>query len=178
MQALSAAVQAPQRADARTSPPLSLDARLAAVDALMTVRLEEAAAAVDVNTAVRIPDVEPVDLADVVRLPVPADRPPVQLYPTPVAALLQRAHARLEREGWCKGAMVGENGARCLYGAIRAEAATGSEESAALDVLLAAIRRRFPDADSVPSFNDAWHGPHTPLRLLGQAADLAHARGI
>ncbi|MFD9496883.1 hypothetical protein ACFWA1_36015 [Streptomyces sp. NPDC060005] len=176
MHAPSTAAPAPTRA-AHDSPPLSLELRLEALSALMDHRLTEAAAAIDVNTAVHVPDVEPVDLADVIRGPVDQPRTPVTLYPTPVAALLQRALDRLQRDGWCTGAMVGEAGARCLYGAIRVEASSRSTEGAALDVLLDAIRRQFPGADSVPGFNDA-HGPRVVFRVLGQAADLAHARGL
>jgi hypothetical protein len=134
-----------------------------------------------VNTAVRVPDTDtgPVDLVDVVRVPAAVQpyRPPVDLYPTPVAAVLQRARARLERDGWCQGATVSEDGARCLYGALRAEAASTAELDTALDVLLETIRRHFPDEDTVPGFNDA-HGPRTVFRVLDQAADLAHARTL
>lgn len=162
---------------AAVCPPLPLEARLAAVDAAMTVRLQEAALAVDVNSA-HI-DLAPVDLADVVRVPELLPRPAADPYPAPVADLLQRARARMERDGWCRGATVDADGARCLYGAVRAEAAGSVADTAdALAVLLEAIRRRFPGADSVPSFNDAQHGPRVPLRVLGEAADLAHARGL
>lgn len=176
MHAPSTAVPVPSQAATPDTPPLSLELRMEALSALMDHRLSEATAALDVNTAHLA--VDPVDLADVVRGPVDVPRPPVTLYPTPVAALLQRALTRLERDGWCKGAMVDEAGAVCLYGAIRAEAARSSLESAALSVLLDAIRRQFPDADSVPAFNDAHHGPRVVFRVLGQAADLAHARGL
>ncbi|MFC7512616.1 hypothetical protein ACFQV4_29790 [Streptomyces thermocarboxydus] len=87
---------------------------------LMDERLTLAALAVAVNTALRVPDADggPVDLADVLRVPAAVEpwRPPVDLYPTPAAALLQRARARLERDGWCQGATVDQDGARCLYG--------------------------------------------------------------
>jgi hypothetical protein len=101
------------------------------------------------------------------------------VYPTPVAALLQRAHHRLITEGWCSGALVNEQGARCLYGAIHA-AARGDQslESRGLEVLMDAIRRKFGDADSVPSFNDAWNSGRIPMRMLDRAADLADARGL
>ncbi|MER7309940.1 DUF6197 family protein [Streptomyces griseoluteus] len=142
----------------------------------MTVRLQEASLAVDVNSA-GIP-LEPVDLADVVRAPLEAEPLPITWYPTPVAALLQRAQARMQVGGWCKGATADEDGAVCMYGAIRAEASTSAHASDAMAVLLEAIRRRFPGAETVPSFNDAQHGPHWPVRLLGEAADLANARDL
>ncbi|MGW3060734.1 DUF6197 family protein [Streptomyces goshikiensis] len=86
----------------------------------MTVRLEQAAVAYEVNTA-HIPT-EPVDLAHVVTVPLPPTLQPPEPYPTPVAALLHRAHHHLFTDGWCCGALVDEDGARCLVGAIRAEA--------------------------------------------------------
>ncbi|WP_461712348.1 DUF6197 family protein [Streptomyces sp. DSM 41013] len=114
------------------------------------------------------------------RPPRPRRRPalaPADLYPTPAAALLQRARARLERDGWCQGSTVDEDGARCLYGALRAEAADAAELHDALAVLLDAIRRHFPDEETVPGFNDR-HGARVVLRALDQAADLAHARTL
>ncbi|MEU6300025.1 DUF6197 family protein [Streptomyces erythrochromogenes] len=165
---------------ARTSAPpaeLSLEARMAATEAAMTVRLEEAAVAYEVNTA-HIPT-EPVDLADVVTLPLTPTLQPPTPYPTPVAALLQRAHHRLLTGGWCSGALVDEFGARCLYGAIHIEArGDQSLESRGLEVLRDAIRRQFTHVDSVPSFNDAHRSGRVPMRMLDQAADLAHARGL
>ncbi|MDQ1013500.1 DUF6197 family protein [Streptomyces afghaniensis] len=166
---------------AAPAPPteLSLEERLILIDAAMTVRLDEAKVAYEVNTA-HIPT-EPVDLADVVTLPVDTEPAPLpELYPTPVAALLQRAHHRLLTGGWCKDALVDENGARCMLGAIRIEARgdRGLEADAAA-VLLDAIRRRFGyDVDSVPSFNDAHGSAGVPLRMLDQAAHLADARGL
>nr|WTB28287.1 hypothetical protein OG781_00730 [Streptomyces sp. NBC_00830]WTB35794.1 hypothetical protein OG781_45850 [Streptomyces sp. NBC_00830] len=161
-----------------TAPPaeLSLEERLEFINAAMTVRLEEAAVAYEVNTA-HIPT-EPVDLDDVVTLPLtPTLQPPPHAYPTPVAALLQRAHHRLLTGGWCTGALVDAEGARCLYGAIHAEARGGqSLESRGLEVLMDAIRRKFGDVDSVPSFNDAFASGRIPMRMLDQAAGLADAR--
>ncbi|MFB7745390.1 hypothetical protein [Streptomyces sp. NPDC056132] len=165
-----------------TAPPasptaLSLDERMAFVNAAMTVRLEEAAVAYEVNSA-HIP-VDPVDLADVVTLPLTPTLQPPTPYPTPVAALLQRAHHRLLTGGWCSGALVDEEGARCLYGAIHIEAhGVQSLESRGLEVLMDAIRRQFGDVDSVPSFNDAWGTGRIPIRMLDQAAVLADARSL
>lgn len=158
---------------------LSLEDRLTLIDAAMTVRLDEAKVAYEVNTA-HI-DTEPVDLADVITGPVDMGVAPLpELYPTPVAALLQRAHHRLITGGWCKDALVDTDGARCMLGAIRAEACgdRGMEADAAA-VLLDVIRRQFgDDVDSVPSFNDAWAGGRVPIRMVDQAAHLADARGL
>jgi hypothetical protein len=170
---------APVQPAARTTPApvLSLEARMAAVDAAMTIRLETASLANDINTAHIATD--PLDLADVIRGPVDVPRTPVDLYPTPVAALLQRAHQRLIDDDWCSGALVNEQGARCLMGAIRIESGgSRSEESEGLDVLMDAIRQQFPDAESVPSFNDAWGNGRVPIRLLQQAANRADVLGI
>jgi len=165
----------------RTTPlgELSLDARLASVEAAMTVRLDEAAVAHEVRTAYI--DTKPVDLADVITVPLtPTLQPlPRQLPATPVAALLERARARMEADGWCAGALTDESGAVCLLGAIRKEASgdRGLEADAA-SVVLDVIRRRFGDhIDSVPTFNDAHGTSRIPLRMLDQAASLADARG-
>ena len=72
-----------------------------------------------------------------------------------------------------------EDGARCLYGAVHAEAPSGRAEGDALAVLLDAIRRRFPGTDTVPEANDhRLTGWRAAVRILGEAAALAHARGL
>ncbi|MFK4123550.1 hypothetical protein [Streptomyces longwoodensis] len=158
---------------------LSLDARMAAVEAAMTVRLDEAAVAHEVRTAHIHTD--PVDLADVITVPLtPTLQPPQRLPATPVAALLERARTRMESDGWCAGALTDESGAVCLLGAIRKEAGgdRGLEADAAA-VLLDAIRREFgDDVDSVPAFNDAHGTGRIPIRMLDRAARLADARSL
>ncbi|GGY17724.1 hypothetical protein GCM10010358_81380 [Streptomyces minutiscleroticus] len=164
---------------ATAPPPLGLEARLALVDAAMTVRLEEAALAHEVNTAhLRTGSVE---IADVVTVPLaPAAQRPPQRYTTPVAALLERACHRMETAGWCAGSLADASGAVCQLGAIRAEAGGDRELAAdAARVVLEAVRRRFgDDVDSVPGFNDAWGSGRVPLRMLHEAASLADARGL
>ncbi|MFF5256923.1 hypothetical protein ACFY4K_33455 [Streptomyces leeuwenhoekii] len=163
-----------------TGDCLSLDARLAAAEAAMTVKLDEAAVAHEVRTA-HI-DTSPIDLADIITVPLtptpcPAPRPSAT---TPVAALLERARARMEADGWCTGALTDDSGAVCLLGAIRREAGgdRGLEADAA-SVVLDAIRRRFGDhVDSVPSFNDAQASGRVPARMLGEAASMADAKGL
>ncbi|MFJ8770215.1 DUF6197 family protein [Streptomyces clavifer] len=152
---------------------LSLEARLAAVEAAMTVALDEAAVAYEVRTA-HIP----VDLADVVTVPLTPTLQPTTPYASPVAALLERARQRLLTDGWCAGSQIRQDGARCLYGAIRVEAAGDrSLEARGLEVLMDAIRADFGDADSVPVFNDRWSDARVPMRMLGQAAAQAANRG-
>ncbi|MFC9816030.1 hypothetical protein ACFVJM_28665 [Streptomyces virginiae] len=175
----SSAVAHPVPTTQATAPPakLSIEERMAFVNAAMTVRLEEAAVAYEVNTA-HIPT-EPVDLTDVLAVPLTPTLQPPTPHPTPVAALLQRAHHRLLTGGWCKGALVDAEGAHCLYGAIHIEARGDQNlESRGMEVLMDAIRRKFTDVDSVPSFNDAHRSGRVPMRMLDQAADLAHARGL
>ncbi|MFI5634849.1 hypothetical protein ACIA8E_36980 [Streptomyces sp. NPDC051664] len=158
-----------------TTPPteLSFEDRLALIDAAMTVRLDEAKVAYEVNTA-HIPT-EPLDLADVITGPIPLP----DLYLTPVAALLQRAHHRLVTGGWCSGALVDVEGARCMFGAIRAEArGDAGLVSSAVSVVMDAIRRKFDGVDSVPGFNDAFDSGRTPIRMVDQAAGLADVRGL
>lgn len=179
---MSTAVEHPSPTTPAPAPAavgLSLDERLTLATTAMTVRLDEAAVAYEVNTAHIA--TEPVDLADVVTAPLtPTLQPPSPAYPTPVAALLQRAHQRLLAGGWCNGTLVDDNGARCLYGAIRAEAYGDHRlEADAVAVLLDAIRRQFgDDVGSVPEFNDAFGTGRVPIRMLDQAAGLADARGI
>ncbi|MFB6437742.1 hypothetical protein ACFCVY_13310 [Streptomyces sp. NPDC056411] len=161
----------------------------------MTVRLEEAAVAHEVRTAhIRT---EQAGLADALTVPLaPEWQPPAPpAYPTPVAALLERAHRRIAVGGWCAGALTDGRGAVCLLGAVR-EAAGGDRglEAGAVRVLMDAIERRFgdrgapgpsgrsvpsvPPVPSVPSFNDAWGTGRVPLRILHEAAVLADARGV
>ncbi|MFJ7156425.1 hypothetical protein ACIQUQ_15935 [Streptomyces sp. NPDC101118] len=167
---------APESAPARG---LTLEDRLALADATMTARLAAAAVAYEVNTA-HIPT-GPLDLTDVVRLPLaPSPRPPGEAHTTPVAALLQRAHHRLATGGWCSGRLVDEDGARCLLGALRAEAhGDAGLEGSAADLLLDTIRRTFAaDVPSVPRFNDAFATPSVPLRTLAQATTRAATQGL
>ncbi|MCO8303602.1 hypothetical protein [Streptomyces sp. RKCA744] len=165
---------------AAPAPPaeLTLEERLTLINTEMTARLDEAAVAYEVNTA-HI-DLEPVDLADIITDPVDTGPAPLpDLYPTPVAALLQRAHHRLLTGGWCKDALVDAEGARCMLGAIRAEArGDHGLENSAVAVLLEAIRRKFGDVDSVPGFNDAFARGRIPIRMVDQAAHLAGARDL
>ncbi|MGY4930331.1 DUF6197 family protein [Streptomyces sp. 900116325] len=161
--------------DATALPPLSFEARLAAVDAAMTIRLETALLTLDIDSA---HTEQPVDLVDVVRVPGAIPTATESEYATPIAALLQRAQRRLEAGGWCTGMAVDEAGARCMVGAIRAEAQRRGMDASATAVVLDAIRRQFADVETVPQFNDAQTGAAVPIRILGEAANLAAARGI
>lgn len=169
MPALTAAAAArPATTAPPAAAPLDLDERL---------RL----AVLAVDAAI---DTEPLDLDDVIRAPEALSEalwaPAPAHRPTPVAALLQRAAHRLQTGGWCRGATVDDQGARCLYGAIRAADPGGAHTDDALAVLLTALRREFgPDVDTVPQANDhLLRDREHAVRILGAAADLADARGL
>jgi hypothetical protein len=157
------------------APQLDIDARLALADAAMTLRLDRAAVAFEVNTA----HIEsaPVPAVDFVP-PSPTLAPVPSPYSTPLADCLHRAQTILADRGWCRGALRGEEGAVCPMGAIRAAAESRGLADDACVLLLEAIQREFTGAETVPSWNDRQRGPAVPLRLLGQAADLAASRGI
>lgn len=155
--------------------PLTLDERLALTAHEMDHRLDQAAIAWEVNTA-HLPASDPVDFTT--PAPVPAVVP-LQPHTTPIAAILQRAHTRLTTAGWCTSQQRDQQGAMCLVGAIRAEAGRGTTaEGDACAFLLDVIRAEFGTAETVPSWNDRQTGPAIPLRILGQATDLAATRGI
>ncbi|MGW4030464.1 DUF6197 family protein [Streptomyces sp. NPDC004838] len=174
----STALPRPVAAPVAAPVTLGLEARLAAVDAAMTLRLEEAAVAHEVRTAHLSTD--PLDLADVVTVPLtPAHPQPPATYATPAATLLERAHHRMQTAGWCAGALADDDGAVCLIGAIRTEA-RGNEDLAAdaASILLDAIRRTFHEGyESVPDFNDRQRDGRLPARMLLAAAGLADAHG-
>lgn len=167
---MSAPTLAPAALD-QAAPPLDLEARLALTLAVMGPRLDWAAVRFEVNTA-HISGADPVIITGPVEAPELLARP----YATPIAACLQRAHVRLQRDGWCTGQARNPDGATCLYGAIRAEAAGASVEEASA-FLLGVIQQQFT-ADTVPSWNDQQTDPRAAIRILGQAADQAAARGI
>ncbi|WP_260867882.1 hypothetical protein [Streptomyces sp. SAJ15] len=139
----------------------------------MSVRLEEAGLAFEVNTA-HIP-ASPALIPDRPLPAAPAPQP--YQYRTPIAGCLQRAHTRLATGGWCAG-LRDEKGAVCLVEAIRKEARTAGEAVDACAFLLDVIRAAFPHAETVPSWNDQQRDPRRPLRVLDRAARAADARGI
>ncbi|MEE4419537.1 DUF6197 family protein [Streptomyces bugieae] len=166
----------PNQVAAHTAPTLTEPKRSAWAPALtFDERLALAALAVDarINT-------EPLDLADVIRSPVDAPTAPVpQPYRTPIAALFHRAHTRLLRDGWCSDRLRDEQGARCMIGAIRAEAGSRSAADDACIFLLDIVRNEFdPTAETIASWNDRQRDGHMPARILGHAASRADARGI
>ncbi|MFE7233934.1 hypothetical protein ACFVAF_25355 [Streptomyces sp. NPDC057596] len=165
---------APAASPPQAPPHLDLDARMALRLAEMDERCTLAVLAVDVNSA-HIPAAEP--LPEVVAPPhvVPAAAPCP--YSTPLAAVLWRAGRRLERDGWCTGQL--RDGARaCLIGHIRTEASSRGQADDACVLLLEAIRRDFPQAETIPSWNDDQCNARLPLIYLGRAADLANARNL
>lgn len=165
-------------APASPPPALDLDARLALVDVEMTARLDQAAVAFEVNTA-HIAGADPIpDTAEIV--PLTPTLTPANPYTTPLAALLHRARTYIETHGWLQGGLREDVGMRrCPLGAIRIEA-PGSRHLAddASVLLLEAIQRDFPDAATVPSWNDQQTSPALVLLYLDRAAQLAADRGI
>jgi len=153
---------------------LDLDARLAMVGAVMDERCNLAVLAVDVNSAhIVTPELSQVT-GPLPLVPTVAPNP----YSTPIAATLHRARLRLDDGGWCIGQLRDEQGAACLIGVIQAAAGSRREADDACVLLLEAIRRDFPNAATVPSWNDARNDPRLPARYLERAAELAHARNL
>lgn len=167
---------APTAASPPTAPPdeFDLEARMALRLAEMDERCRTAILAVDINSAHIDIDALPEITAPLKLTPTLAPNP----YSTPIAGTLHRARTRLEASGWCRGSLRDEQGARCLIGSIQAEAPTRAAAGEACNVLLEAIRRDFPDADSIGSWNDAWRNQRNPLRYLDRATELAHARSL
>ncbi|MFF4536563.1 hypothetical protein [Streptomyces aureus] len=156
------------------APVLDFEALLALRLAEMDERCSLAVLAVDVNSA-HIATPEPL----IVTAPLPLTPAAAPCpYPTPIAATLHRARLRLDTAGWCAGQLRDEQGARCLIGSIRAEAPSRGAADDACVLLLEAIRRDFPTAETVPLWNDAQRNPRLPGRYLDRAAELAHARGL
>lgn len=166
---------APTTQPAAVKAELDLDARLALVGAAMSSRLDQAAVAFEVNTA-HIASADPIPeiTAPLPLTPTSAPCP----YPTPIAATLHRARLRLDAGGWCTGQLRDEQGAACLIGVIRAEARSRGEADDACVLLLEAIRRDFPNAETVPSWNDARRDPRLPALYLDRAATLANSRNM
>jgi hypothetical protein len=145
------------------APVLSFDDRLAL-----------AALAVDARIATT-----PLDLADVIRLPVETPRPAAPCpYTAPLAALLHRARVRLETAGWCTGALRDEQGAACPIYAIRTEAASRSQADDACALLLQLIQKDFGDDQTIPSWNDSQSSPRPVLLYLDRAAEHAHNHNL
>lgn len=160
---------------AASPPELDLDARLALIDAAMTVRLDQAASIFDVNTA-HLPgaDAIPEITAPLPLTPIAAPDP----YTTPIAGALHRAAARIARDGWCRDAVFDDQGAVCPIRAIRLEAADRYTADDACMLLLDVIARDFPDAETIPSWNSEQASPAPVLLYLGRAADVAHTRSL
>ncbi|MEV8398843.1 DUF6197 family protein [Streptomyces niveus] len=147
-----------------TAPVLDLDARLAAVDAEMTVRLQDAGLAHAVDA--KRPETA-LDYADIIRL-APADTR------RPVAALLRRAQQRILRPGgWSRDTGTNGRGGACLEYAIQAEARNGREEQEARILLRESIGSGDPITQINRTLTQAQAG-----QLLDQAAALANNRNL
>ena len=147
-----------------TSPPraLTFDERLALAPLAIDARI----------------GTPPLDLADVIRLPV--DTPPQAApnpYRTPLAALLHRARIRIETDGRCRDALFDETGAFCPIRAIRLEAADRRLADDACFLLLEAIKRHW-QAETIPSWNAQQNSSAPVLLAFDRAAELAHSRNL
>ncbi|UPZ27665.1 hypothetical protein MUK60_07435 [Streptomyces sp. LRE541] len=155
-------------------PVLDLSARLAAVDAAMAVRLDEANVAFGVNTAY-IPAAPPVEITAPLPLtPVAAPDP----HTTPIAGLLHRAAARIVRDGWCRDAIYDDAGAVCPIRAIRLEAGSRREADDACVLLLDVIQDELPDVPTIPSWNATQTSAAPVLAALDRAARTAANRSL
>lgn len=161
-------------APASAPPVLDLAARLAAVDAAMTVRLDEAHVEFGVNTA-HIPEAPPVEITAPLPLTPTAAPDP---YTTPIAGTLHRARNRIMQDGWCRDAIFDDDGAICPIRAIRLEAGTRDQADDACVLLLDVIQAAFPGAETIPSWNQEQTSAAPVLLHLGRAAELAHTRSI
>jgi hypothetical protein len=167
-------------APVQASPPtttsaLDLDARMALLLAVMGDRCRDAVLAVDVNSA-HIDTGVPAEITAPLPLtPTLAPSP----YSTPIAELIHRARLRIEADGWCRDAIFDEQGAVCPIRAIRLEA-RGDRRLAddACVLLLDAIQRSFPGAETIPSWNAGQTSARPVLLQFDRAAQLAHNRGL
>ena len=157
-------------APATQAPALTLDEKLALASLAMDGLLDEAAVRFEVNTA-HIPAEPPVEIA-VPQLPQTAVPAP---YSTPLAALLHRARARIQTDGWCRDALYDEAGAICPIRAIRLEATSGRQADDACHLLLEAIQRHWA-AETIPSWNEQQTSVAPVLLAFDRAAELAHNR--
>jgi hypothetical protein len=159
----------------RPAPPvLDLDARLALVDAAMTIRLDQAAVAFEVNTA-HLPGADPIPHITEILPHLPAVAP--SLYRTPLADLLHRARTRIETDGWCRDAVFDETGAVCPIQAIRLEARGDRDLTHdACVALLDAIQDQFADAETLPSWNTQQTSATPVLAAFDRAAHHVHTR--
>lgn len=166
------------------APELDLDTRLVLLGIEMDARLNEAGIRFDINTAHLATDAMAAITGVVPLTPTLTPASTGNPYSKPLAALLHRARIHIETHGWHQGHLRDENGpadsaARCPIGAIRIEAAGNRHQADdACVLLLDAIQADFPDATSIPSWNDAQDGPQLPLRYLDRAAQLADTKGL
>lgn len=151
---------------AAPAPDVDLETRLALADAAMTVRLEQAQLAFDVNTA-HLPTLS-VEPASAPILPATAPQPAPAT--SPLANVYLAAIAIIRERGWTRGALR-EGSAVCAVGAIRAAAGPANRGLAddACTHLLDVIQRQYT-AETVPSWNDSQTSAEPVIRILNTAA--------
>lgn len=143
-------------------PPTTRDREQAPAPLTFDQRLALAVLSIDART-----ETEPFNLADVVTAPV--------VTTPPVAALLQRAHRRVLRDGgWSRDAARTGSGGLCLAEAIRAEARSHADEGEARLLL----RQVLGGGDPIPEMNRRLNSASHAAQVLSQAAITAATRGI
>jgi hypothetical protein len=154
---------------ATPAPVVDLDTRLAIADAAMTVRLEHAQLAFEVNTAHL-----PTPAVDYVAPILPTLEPTPAPAVSPLAAVYLGAIQILQERGWTRGHLR-EGSAVCAVGAIQAAAGPANRPLAddACAHLLDVIQVEFADAPTVPSWNDQQTSVAPVIRILGTAAQQA-----
>lgn len=168
-------------APASPPPVLDLDARLAIVDAVMTVLLDDAAVEFEIRTA-HLAGADPVpaiaESVPVVPL-TPTLAPAANPYDTPIAALLHRARVHIETHGWLQGGLREDEGTRrCPIGAIRIEAVGNRHLADDACVLLLDVIQADFQVDTIPQWNDAQASATPVLHYLDRAAATAHQRDL
>lgn len=138
--------------------PLTFDERLALSKLAMDSRLDQASAAINVNTAHF-----DTDALEILAAPMPAATPPVT-----VNDVYREAARLIATHGWIRNYAGNVEIGFCLIGAIR-KAAGGNRrlEGEAEEEMLARILRQCPDALSIGAWNDSQSGSALVIRMLG-----------
>ncbi|MFJ2884100.1 hypothetical protein ACIPJN_38630 [Streptomyces sp. NPDC086796] len=135
------------------------------------------------------PTPDPVDIAaetthlNTLTTHIPAPAPAAV---SPIAAVLAGALHLLETRGWAATGRTCRNptGALCLLGALRVAAGSTPNSSDSLPAsraaafLLDIVQIAYPNAQTIPSWNDSQPTAHQPLAMLRLAGHRARILGI
>ncbi|MYQ82965.1 MULTISPECIES: DUF6197 family protein [unclassified Streptomyces] len=111
---------------------------------------------------------------------------PAPATASPIAAVLAGALHLLETRGWAATGRTCRNptGALCLLGALRVAAGSTPNSSDSLPAsraaafLLDIVQIAYPNAQTIPSWNDGQPTAHQPLAMLRLAGHRARILGI